>query len=168
MVELVLVYAELVHRVWIGMRTDDRILDRGRPVDQGVTPFVADPAGVSDVIKGRVHLPLSTAGYFLLMAKPALEVEQITFLVSLRLEALPTCHVSHDSLLLQYHLKLNALVCLILSCALYGCHNSLLLFLHVYLTDSPAVNSPMQVFAFLFNYTRIPTEVHSYERLSPA
>jgi len=40
----------------------DLELDCRGPIDEGVTPLLADPALVLQVLPGGVHLPLATAG----------------------------------------------------------------------------------------------------------
>ena len=86
------------------------MLDGGGPIDEGVAPFIADPAWIAYVLERRVDLPLAAAGDLILMAEESLELHQIRILVALRLEALPTSDIAHLLLSLENHLELDAII----------------------------------------------------------
>ena len=141
-------------------------LDRGRPVDDRVAPLVAHPTLILDVLPCRIHLPLATGRYFVLVTEPSLELHDLP-LITIRLETLPaSCSLNNLLLVKDLRQEDSFISSVLLGClGVQDLEHVLALSLQVPVLMWATMNPLLKVISSGLGGARIPREVNSNQTL---
>jgi hypothetical protein len=142
-------------------------LDRWRPVDDCVAPLVTDPTLILDVLPGRIHLPLATGRYLVLVTEPSLELHNLA-LITIRLETLPASCGLNNLLLVKDLRQEDTLISSVLlgRLGVQDLQHVLALSLQVPVLVWATMHPLLKVISSGLGGARIPREVNSNQTLS--
>ena len=140
-----------------------------RPVNYSISPFVADPALVFDILPSRVNLPLTASRNLKLMPEPSLELKLLPFIYCW-LECMSSRYILDYLLFLNDLLKLHSIECLILprTRIVHILNKRLAFFFSLPFRNRATVNSFVKILCCCLCNSWISSKMHSHQTLCPS